>query len=543
MGALPPPETPPTMQAALAGQPATLTPAPTPRPASDTDLAGEYRLVVHPDGPLYVGDLVSFEVVVPARNSDGAGQVRIQVDPPGGVVLEETALAPFGIGGRRQATFLWAWDTAGLEPGGHTLEIEVLPGGPVWRETLLLRPGGAQPARERQAAWTEVEIPCCRVRYITHTAAERDLAALLPLIEARAQDAAGSLGIDIRKPISLVLLPRLLGHGGFAMDEIYVSYLDRRYTSGQHGIVLYHEIVHLLDAQLEGELRPTILAEGLAVYLSGGHYKDEPLFARAAALVELGWYLPLQPLSDAFYLSQHEIGYMEAGALVQYMVETWGLESVLALYHAVQPHESGSQARALDQALQQHFGVSFSALEAGFLARLEQYPVNPDLLEDVRLTVKLYEAIRRYQQLLDPSAYFLSAWLPDIDDLPRQDLVADYLRNPAGVENITLEAMLAAAGSHLHAGRYRQAEGLLAAVNAVLERLEAGALEPFSANAQSADYFDLVTMLRDRGYEVQRISLEGDAALVWAYSEGINLVEITTARTEDRAWVIRSLAE
>ena len=197
-----------------------------------------------------------------------------------------------------------------------------------------------------------------------------------------------------------------------------------------------------------GELRPTILAEGLAVYFTRGHFKVEPLFPRAAALVELGWYLPLVPLSDAFYLSQHEVGYLEAGALVEYMVDTWGLDAVLDFYRIIRPHNSGSQARAIDQALRRQFGLSYAALEARFLAALEPYPVNSDLLEDVRLTFRLYETLRRYQQVLDPSAYFLSAWLPDIDELPQKNVVADYLRRPAGVESITLETMLGAAGDH-----------------------------------------------------------------------------------------------
>ncbi len=542
-GLLPQPEAPLAEQTPALALQATLTPLPALRPTPGSDPAGGYRLQVHPDGALYSGDLVSFEVVAPAGTTARGSQVRIQVDPPAGPVIGVGELAPYGIGARVQATLLWAWATAGFSPREYALEIVVEPAGPVWRETVVLLPAEERPALEREAAWAEAQIPCCKVRYITGTAAERDLAGLLPLIDTQAQDAASGLGTPITEPISIVLLPRLLGHGGFAMDEIYVSYLDRSYGVKNPDMVLRHEIIHVLDGRSGAELRPTIFAEGLAVYLTGGHFKVEPLLPRAAALVELGGYLPLEPLSDTFYLSQHEAGYLQAGALVEYMANTWGFDAFLDFYRSIRPHRSGSHARAIDEALRGHFGLSFAALEARFVAALEAYPVNPDLLEDVRLTVHLYETLRRYQRLRDPSAYFLSAWLPDIDELPQGDVVADYMRRPAGVEEITLEVMLGEAGSHLQAGRFHQAGRLLAAVDAVLDRMETGSEEPFSASALSVDYLSLVIMLQGRGYQVQEIILEGDTARVWANSGGVEQVEITTARDADLTWVIVSLAD
>ena len=76
---------------------------------------------------------------------------------------------------------------------------------------------------------------------------------------------------------------------GLQSDGIWVSYLDRNYAGSNSEIVFHHEMVHVLDSRLGGELRPTILVEGLAVYLSGGHFKYEPLIPRAAAL------LPAEP--------------------------------------------------------------------------------------------------------------------------------------------------------------------------------------------------------------------------------------------------------
>ncbi len=135
-----------------------------------------------------------------------------------------------------------------------------------------------------------------------------------------------------------MLLPRLLGHGGFASREIAVSYLDRNYMAGDEATILHHEIIHILDSRLGGDLRPSALVEGLAVYLSGGHFKPEPILPRAAALLPaepgcVAWsagstplppsapaegcgidgYIPLRRLIDNFYFEQHEIGYLEAG--------------------------------------------------------------------------------------------------------------------------------------------------------------------------------------------------------------------------------------
>ena len=86
-----------------------------------------------------------------------------------------------------------------------------------------------------------------------------------------------------RAPV--VLIPRLLGHGGFTGREIVLSYLDRNYVGGNLAVIFHHELVHYLDVRSGGDLKPSMLVEGLAVYLSGGHYKPEPLMPRLAALL------------------------------------------------------------------------------------------------------------------------------------------------------------------------------------------------------------------------------------------------------------------
>ena len=120
---------------------------------------------------------------------------------------------------------------------------------------------------------------------------------------------------------------------GLPSSEISVSYLDRNYASNSWELVVHHEMVHAIDGHLGGDFRPTIFVEGLAVYLTGGHYKPEPLMPRAAALLPayLNQYIPLKTLADDFYASQHEIGYLEGASLIEYMVKTYGWDAVLIL--------------------------------------------------------------------------------------------------------------------------------------------------------------------------------------------------------------------
>ncbi len=78
-----------------------------------------------------------------------------------------------------------------------------------------------------------------------------------------------------------------------------------------------------------------MLEEGLAVYLTGGHFKPEPLGPRAAALLDLGWYISLSNVANDFYNQQHDIAYLEAGSLVKYLVETYGWSAFNQFYRTI----------------------------------------------------------------------------------------------------------------------------------------------------------------------------------------------------------------
>lgn len=435
----------------------------------------------HPDGDLFVTDLISLEIIAPPGQDLEDQEVQARVVDPVRQDLGKADFQPFGIGGRQQATMQWVWDTSELSSDEYTLEFSVRPEGPEWTETITLRPQDELPPPQPGAHWEMTESECCRVHYITGTDAARDISLLATVTDEQAEMVADRMGAEFEGAMTLTLLPRVLGHGGFAGEEIYISYLDRNYAGINYAQVVHHEMVHILDNRLGGEFRPSILVEGLAVYLSGGHFKREPILGRAAALLDLGWYIPLESLSDDFYTSQHEIGYIEAGALVEFMVRTYGWEAFADFYRDIQPPEDREQSDAIDSALREHFGITFPQLESRLVSSLRRRVIIPELRRDVRLTVAYYNTVRRYQQLMDPSAYFLTAWLPSGEQMRQRGIVADYLRHPTTPENIALESLLVQADEHLRAGRYAQAERLISSVNLRLSKLGDVRVDPVMA--------------------------------------------------------------
>jgi hypothetical protein len=520
--------------------PPTLTPTATLPPPTGTPAGREgFSLDFHPDGGLYAGDQVSLEVIAPPGSNLKGKSVLVEVNGPGETTLGPEQFGRFGIGGRYQATFWWAWDTRGLEAGDYSLTFSIQPEGAVWTETVSLLPQEELPAPEPEGRWGTSETDCCLVYYITGTQAERDLELLEEMLDEQARKAAERLETEFEEPVQVFFVPRVLGHGGFASQEIAVSYLDRNYAGNDPALVLHHEMVHILDGRLGGELRPSFLVEGLAVYLSGGHFKPEALLPRAAALLDLGGYVPLSTLVKDFYPVQHETGYLEGAALIEYMVDTWGWEAFSNFYRDIHPLENQDDSlAALNAALEEHFGLNLEGLEEGFLAVLRAYPLTPELREDVRLTIEFYETVRRYQQLLDPSAYFLSAWLPPTEEMRERGIVADFVRHPETPANIAVETLLVGADAHLREANYEAVSELLSAANGVLERVADDQADPFGASPLAADTFAIVQALLAQGYEPHRIEVLGDAARVWASRAEGRLFELDVNRSQD-GWLLR----
>jgi hypothetical protein len=486
----------------------------TPFPNQTLSPAELFTVLFHPDDFLYVGDQVSFEVISPPGLEVNDAELSVQVDAPDGPTLEQVKFAPWGIQGRFEAAMVWAWDTKNEDPGLHHLTFKVQPQGYTWTEQVNLLPFSAMPPDQADAHWASTQTDCCTVFYITDTASERDLPTLTAMIDAQAQDAIEKMGVNFTEPITITILPRTLGHGGFASTEISVSYLDRNYAANSWAMVVHHEMIHAIDGHLGGDFRPSIFVEGLAVYMTGGHYEPEPLMPRAAALLGgyLDWYIPLKSLANDFYASQHEIGYLEGAALIEYLVKTYGLDAFFSFYRDIHINQGESQSDAINAALENHFSISFTKLEMDFLAALRAETDTSSWVDDVRLTVTYYDTMRRYQQLLDPSAYFRTAWLLDNKTMRERGIVADYLRHPHTPTNLALETLFITTSQQGSKKDYTSAFQTLDMISSVLDAIEHGTTDPFSVSILAINYLTIATTLQQQGYEVQNLSVNDNSA-------------------------------
>jgi hypothetical protein len=441
--------------------------------------ANEFTVRFHPDGPLYAGDQVSIEVISPKNASlkDAALQVSALLDDE----AKNIGSANFDgfSGGRYHAVLLWAWDTRGLPPGSYQLQFTIPQRSIRWQETVRLN---EMPAKYVNARWEVAETECCRLHYISGTDAEADLAQLVPMLDAQAKDVTQKMGVKLKDKMDINLIPRVLGQGGFTTDEVYVSYKHGSYANGNSAVLIHHELVHRVDLQITSDFRPTFLMEGLAVYLTGGHYQPEPVMLRAAGLLSSGHYISLPYLINNFYPSQHETGYIEAGAFIEYMVQSWGWGAYNAFYRDIHQPPNGDQAKAIDAALKEHYGISLQEIEDRFINYLTALPVIPDIHDNLETTLRLYDDIREYQKVLDPSAYFEQAWLPDAKKMREKGITGDYLRGPEQPANLQMEDLLFQAGKALNSGNFIQANQILGEVEKVLSKAQVPGIKTITAS-------------------------------------------------------------
>ncbi len=466
-----------------------------------------WQLRIHPVGPWYVGDVLSWEVRPLERGIPRGARVKIQVDPPDGPQWEAT-VAPWGIDQVPAAVVPWAWETDFVAPGVHMVTVRYQ-GREVLRERLYLFPSDLRPFWERGVQWAEWITPCCQVVYFTQTETEQDLPELLQIVEETYARVTQQMGIQPHQRAIIVFLPRLLGQGGFLANEMWVSYRDRGPLMEPVGQIVHHEMVHWVERQGVKNWRPTMLVEGLAVFLSGGHYRPgEPLFRRAHALLQWGQYKPLSALGENFYQHQHELAYIQAGALVAYMVERWGWERFWAFYTSLEaPREGETDMQALSRQLERGFGLTLEALDRDFQAFLRQHPATPEDLEDVQTTVALYEALRAYQKAMDPDAYYGTAWLPQRKLMQPRGIVTDALRSPGTALHLTAELLLQQASLAWLAGDYPQARRYIEEVHRLVGAYRRGEVISWEhlPNARSIRWW--VAWTWGCGGELQRLDL------------------------------------
>ncbi len=513
--------------------PPTNTPSPQPVPSEVAaaplpDLSiSEEDIFLYPVPEIYAGDKVTFQILAYVPEIVDPRSVTVHVLVNYQDVAEGTLSSP-NLAGDAVGLFEWAWDTTG-QTGEHLVHVildryDLITVGDEDRDnnlvtlTVEVRDPLELPPNERNATWVKAETSCCFVHVVSGTAAYRDLPDLLGVVETAVRQAATVLEEDINRKIDIYLIDRVIGQGGYAGNAIVVSYLDRQYASQGFEQILVHEAIHIIDRQFAPD-RITFLAEGLAVWGSGGHYKPENLRQRAAALVALDQYVPLAELIDNFYPIQHEIGYLQSAGFVTYLIDTYGWPRFKQFYADVSIADAATMSQAMDLKLQQYFGVTLAQTEANWLAYLTSLPEDRAVLIDLQTTIRYYNAMRRYQRFYDPTAYFLTAWLPYPDSLRTEGNPADLTRHPQAEINVTLEVMLHAADTALRAGDYNRANVLLDSITRVLDN-DGVFIDPLAAS-----YQNLVRLLTNQGYEVQQVSLNGDRAEVLV--SGMNTAVLT----------------
>lgn len=502
-------------------------PTATPLPATPTsrppatptviidDLAiSEEQVRLFPVPFIISGDRVTFQVLpdVPKRITVTDVDVDIYVNDE---LISTGKLDSRNWAGQAEGIFEWVWDTQG-HMGQHTIRV-VLDG-----KDLIVE-GDAntenneisfdvdigkvtdRPLEERDAKWITAETDCCKVTILTRTTAYRDLPELLDEVEYAVAEAAIKLQEEPQQKIDVFFIDRTIGQGGFAGSEMTATYVDRAYATGNLHELLVHEAVHVIDRQFAPQ-RIKFLAEGIAVWVSGGHYKPEDLDQRAAALLAIEEYIPLADLVNDFYPAQHEIGYLQAGAFVKYLVDQFGYPTFREFYADTKSGEGQSDAEALDLNLQTYYDYSLAEMEAEWKAHLRSLTIEEVEIADLETSIRYYEVMRQYQKLYDPTAHFLNAWLPSPLAVQAEGNPADITRHPQNTINITLELILHSAETALMEQEFMRANVLLDSVERILA--EDGAFN----DPLSSAYMDIVQVATNFGYEVQNIDLQGDNA-------------------------------
>jgi hypothetical protein len=537
----------------------------------------DFIVQFHPAAPLLIGDHVSVEVIPDSSLDLDGYSLQVEVDDGTESAPVSAYFSEYGISERFQAMLMWFWDTSELNEGQFTLHFTIHPDGPTWSQQVTLYQKEESPLIPSDSTWKTAILDCCQVHYITGTAVERDLVFLLNMVEQQATLASQRMQVEWDSKAEIYIIPRIWGHGGFASYEIIVSYLDRNYVGSNPEIILHHEMIHILDRQLGGDSRPDMLVEGVAVYQTGGHFKKELLLPRAAALLppqpgcvkieavshnhledgenlicSLGEYIPIDELLEDFYSKQHEIGYIIAGSLVEYMVNRWGWEEFSSFYRGIDSQEEmlpgGSEIpnqayEEIELGLMKHFGITLEKLEEDFIADLKKEELNVQIVKDVSATIRYYDTARRYQQILDPSAYFATAWSPSVTEMRQRKIVADYLRYPAQMENIVLEIMLASANEYLISAQYQFLDELLLAINQVLDNVIQNVEYPWHSHPLVSTYYDLIESTQIAGYSAQIVDINGDRARVWAYKKAPQLTILDYSLNRYNEWQMLTVIE
>lgn len=497
--------------------PTSIPPTSTPIPR-DPQLSREGVLIL--PRPLSADDRLTIDVD-PVILDYRQRAYTVTLELPDGRSMTSPVL-PMGLTEKPQARFYWlaplesvnltatftvtltmAEDVFDANPGNNQIVFSE----PVRSQSSLLPP-------EPDAQWTYTETLGYRLYYLTGGTADRDLDELIQEADSAYRDVAARLGHP-EELVDVYIADRIIGQGGYASSAwVAFSYTDRKYAPVTLGSVLRHELVHRLDRALDCDTAPAFLREGLAVYVAGGHYEPEPLRQRAATLLTSEHYIPLPRLVNDFYTHHHEVGYWEAGAFVQYLVEMYGWDSVSGICKASSNGSMTDPSRnpkhewdALNAAFTSLGIGTFAETERAWeawLAGIETSSSDRALLEG---KTRLMTRMRAYQRHKDIAAHFTKGVLFSPAEAERLGIVADFIRRPREPASIAIELLLAM-------GYEAFLQRDLVMLNLCIDSIDAllagdsGASSSKSGAELAEEVLEIVNRTLAKGYEPYRLLMQ-----------------------------------
>lgn len=518
----------------------TSTPVPRPQPTStpvpDPLLAPEDVLVV--PQPLYEGDRISVDVdpsLPPGFDwsEDEVPEITLTL-PDGETVVSDVSV--MGLADTPQARFYWVDElpitrgdadvATGSAPDlvtptvSLTLTLRLPSGVPdedldnnILTLTLPLRRPDRLLPPEPDTSWEVTETIGFAMHYLTGSAAERDLSTVLAASDRAYLDVTSEFersGNEVAPDalVDIYLLDRVIGQGGYASsDWVAISYTDRSYAPVSLDLVLRHELTHRLDDAIGCDDAPAMLREGLAVTLAGGHYRPESSRTKAAALLSTTHYVPLSELVDGFYTHQHEVGYLEAAAVVSYLLDRWGWSQLPELCAAAGDGGGSDVERwaALLDALGFETSADFERAWQRWLQASETDANAPRLIE---LELQLMDLMRAYQAGYDQGAHFLDGILFSPQEAEERGIVADFVRRPRDAEAITFELLLALGQEALANEDKVMLEMLLSDLRVALQ--EGIDQAPYASEIKA-----LTVRMLSQAWEPYRLVVESDDCLLF----------------------------
>ncbi|HET9909908.1 MAG TPA: hypothetical protein VFQ23_24890 [Anaerolineales bacterium] len=462
----------------------------------------------YPGPKHYAGDVLTFEIHNDGVFGDGTLDVEMTLDdnPPTNVSATTSFI---------NILLPQALDTTNLS-GPHKVNLTTADGLLNESYSFEVLPADQRPENEIGAEWMVNEIDCCKLHYITQTAAARDIEFIAEHFQQAGEDFETITGANIDQKLDVYIMDRIWGNGGFGGNgEVVISYTDRYYgpTMGGSGLetLARHEFSHAAGIGAEpGGDGVLFNYEGLAVYVAGGHYKPEPLAERGAALFDLGHYV-----SVTQFIPQHELSYLYSATMLTYIVETYGIDKMWE-FLAADDNTEDDQPGSLEGALQTTFGVSVQEFDESFQAWLESKDPG-EQLQDLRLTVELQDLRREYQDTYSPPAYFLLARAEDA--VARPEYVPVVMREANNAPNIAIELIIAQGQQAILDGDYLRAEELIEVLRDVVTT---GKFE----DPLAKEYLDIVLAAASAGYEVVSVEIQGDQAIAQATAAPPELISI-----------------